>query len=105
VREVNERIEQIDQAAARAGDPTTVEFLCECGSGDGDDIACDAQVEMTLEEYEEVRLQDDRFVLVPGHENAAIEQVVKRTDRFIVVDKRPDAEPFVDDDPRGAPST
>jgi hypothetical protein len=44
------------------------------------------------------------FVLYPGHETEMIEWVVARTDRFLIVDKRPAAEPFVADDPRGAPS-
>jgi hypothetical protein len=30
--------------------------------------------------------------------------VVARNERFVVVDKRPVAEPFVENDPRGAPS-
>lgn len=107
VREVNERIARLDEATQEADfgdDALRFEFLCECG-GDADDVSCDARVEMTLDEYEEVRTQDDRFVLVAGHENTAIEHVVRRTDRFVIVDKEPSAEPFVDDDPRGAPST
>lgn len=108
VREVNEKIERLDQAAEAsdlAGTEGTFEFLCECGRAEGGDVACDAHVEMTLEEYEEVRAQDDRFALVPGHENGALEAVVRGTDRFVIVDKKPDAEPFVADDPRGARSS
>jgi hypothetical protein len=107
VRQVNEQIERVDQAAeeeGRADQETTFEFLCECGRGMGDDVACDARVELTLREYEEIRGQDDRFAVVPGHENHALEDVVRRTDRFVVVDKKPAAQPLVDDDPRGAPS-
>jgi hypothetical protein len=32
---------------------------------------------------------------VPGHEDANIERVVERTEGYVVVDKRPEAEPFV----------
>jgi hypothetical protein len=39
-----------------------------------------------------------------GHEKEPLERVVARNERFAVVDKRPVAEPFVEDDPRGAPS-
>lgn len=108
VREVNERIEQVDQAAqesAVAGPEDTYEFLCECGRAEGDDIACEALVEMTLEEYEDVRAQDDRFAVSPGHENAALEDVVRTTERFVIVDKKAPAEPLVADDPRGSPSS
>jgi hypothetical protein len=59
---------------------------------------------MTIEEYEKVRAQDDRFAIYPGHEQEALEWVVARNERFVVVDKRSTAEPLVEDDPRGAPS-
>jgi hypothetical protein len=107
MREVNERMADLDKSAEEnnfAADETMFEFLCECGAGDGDAGACEEQVEMTLREYDEVRAQDDRFVLVSGHEDAALERVVRRTDRFVIVDKRPAAEPLVADDPRDAPS-
>lgn len=108
VREVNERIEQLDQAAEEssvAGMEGTFEFLCECGRAEGEDITCEARVEMTLEEYEHVRAQDDRFALSPGHENDALENVVRTTDRFVIVDKKAAVEPLVADDPRGAASS
>lgn len=108
VRHVNEEIERLDQAAADSapnGGELTFEFHCECGRAGGSDVACDERVEMTLREYEDVRSQDDRFAIAAGHENLDIENVVRRTDRFVVVDKKPAAEPFVEDDPRGAPSS
>jgi hypothetical protein len=42
-----------------------------------------------------VRADNDRFVLVPGHEDPQIERVVERSEGYVVVDKRPEAEPFV----------
>ena len=104
LREVNERIEQVDkEAEARSWAPGEAhfEFVCECGAAGG---ACASVVEMTLAEYEAVRTQDDRFVLFPGHETPDLERVIQRNDRFVVVDKVASAEPFVADDPRGAPS-
>jgi hypothetical protein len=87
-----------------APDGTLFEFLCECG-GDSDEVTCDERIRMTLDEYERVRLQDDRFAVYPGHETAALESVTLRTERFVLVDKRQAAERFVQDDPRGAPSS
>jgi hypothetical protein len=106
VREVNERIERLDQSAGFADEDTTFEFLCECGQVNAEGgITCQDRVEMTLQEYEHVRAQDDRFAVVPGHENVALEKIVRRSDRFLVVDKKPGAEPIVRDDPRGASSS
>jgi hypothetical protein len=82
-----------------AGDET-FEFLCECDAGDG----CEARVRMKLAEYEQVRQQDDRFAVAPGHENLAIERVVARGKTYLIVDKIGELEPYVADDPRGAPS-
>jgi hypothetical protein len=101
-REVNERLAQMDKSAdaSWASDDDTFEFLCECDRGDG----CDARVRMTLAEYEQVRQQDDRFAVAPGHENLEIERVVTRAAAYVVVDKVAELEPYVADDPRGAPS-
>ena len=107
IREVNERIAQVDKPAEEANvapEETLFEFLCECGGDDASEVGCEEQVRMTIEEYEEVRSQDDRFAIYPGHEQGALESVVARNERFVVVDKRPMAEPLVEDDPRGAPS-
>ena len=106
IRQVNERIEQLDKAAEEASlapDAAFFEFLCECGGDDGD-FSCVEHIQMTIEEYEQVRSQDDRFAVYPGHEDEGLERVVARNERFVVVDKGPVAEPFVEDDPRAAPS-
>jgi hypothetical protein len=107
IREVNERIEQVDKAAEAASvapEEAFFEFLCECGGDEAGDIGCEEHIQMTIREYEQVRSQNDRFAVCPGHEKKALEWVVARNARFVVVDKRPMAEPFVEDDPRGAPS-
>jgi hypothetical protein len=104
LREVNERIEQVDkEAEARGWAPAEArfEFHCECGADDG---GCESRVQLTLDEYEAVRAQDDRFVLFPGHEARGLERVIQENERFVVVDKVADAEPYVADDPRGASS-
>jgi len=101
-RAVNEQIAELDRKlAASTGDVDELyDFECECGREE----RCEARLRMTLAEYDRVRSQDDRFVVAPGHETEDLEHVVERTDRYAVVDKVPAAEPFVEDDPRGAPS-
>lgn len=101
---MNERIEQIDKLTEklnRGSEPPLFEFLCECGHGE---TGCDDRLQMTIEEYERVRSQDDRFAVRPGHELDEIEWVAERNERFVVVDKRRLVEALVEDDPRGAPS-
>jgi hypothetical protein len=108
MREVNERVAELEKTAEASDlspDESVFEFLCECGASDGEAGTCVEHVRMTISEYEQVRAQDDRFVVYPGHETEKLESVVARTDRFVIFDKRPAAEPLVADDPRGAPSS
>jgi hypothetical protein len=90
LREVNERIHEIGENLQVLPDGELLDFRCECGSP-----ACESPVSMTAAEYEDVRSDNDRFALLPGHENEQIERVMERTERYVVVDKRPEAEPFV----------
>jgi hypothetical protein len=102
MREVNERVAGMDRNAVAnwADTEELFDFVCECSGAP----SCDQHVRMTLAEYEEVRSQDDRFAVVPGHENGAIERIVRATDRFAIVDKAASVERYVADDPRGASS-
>ena len=79
-REVNESIEQ--QALRFGGIDDEYEFLCECSSAD-----CVERVTLTLRQYERVRAEGTRFVLVPGHADPAIEQIVASTAELHVVEK------------------
>ena len=100
-REVNERIAQLGERAQASLPDGTVDFVCECG----DEGGCGQRVRVPRDVYERVRSQDDRFVVRPGHETLEIERAVEWTDDYVVVDKIPAAEPYVEDDPRGAPSS
>ncbi len=96
-REGNERLGGL---RAAAGSPAlSTKFHCECG-----DESCTEWIWMSVSEYEAVRSQDDRFVVVPGHETPGLECVVERKAGFLIVDKVREAEKLVADDPRGAPS-
>jgi hypothetical protein len=95
-REVNERVrethETFDVASGEA------EFVCECGTA-----SCVERIRMTLAQYEQVRAEPTQFVVVPGHEMAEVEVVVRREDGFWVVSKHVgDAEDLaIETDPRG----
>jgi hypothetical protein len=72
-------------AAEEAGDvrpDEPVPFACEC-----DDPACGRAIEIAVAEYEHAVAPVDRFVVVPGHEDPAVEVVVERNERYFIVSK------------------
>jgi hypothetical protein len=75
-REVNERIEDLSSSAFSSA------FICECMNE-----ACDENVSLTVEEYEHVRSDGNRFVVLRGHERPEVEDVVETTERYLVVAK------------------
>lgn len=77
-RNVNEEIKEAsDRFAADVG-----EFVCECG-----DPTCTQHVEVPLEEYEDVRQDPTRFLVLPGHVKGPVERVVERNRRYSVIQK------------------
>jgi hypothetical protein len=65
------------------GDMTElVPILCECA-----DTRCTRVLQVKLEEFEEIRLQHGRYVMLPGHERSGNECVVERDSRFVVVEE------------------
>ena|SRR5690349_7097147 len=75
-REINERIEAISATSS------FVSFVCECA-----DETCDAQLPLTLEEYERVRSRPNWFVVVPGHNLVDVEVIDIASDRYFIVSK------------------
>jgi hypothetical protein len=80
-REVNERIEAISQTVPP--EEKLVEFLCECDNKD-----CAGKISATRSEYEAVRGIATLFIVLPGHEDPEIENVVQQNDRFLAVEKQ-----------------
>jgi hypothetical protein len=80
-REVNERIEELQREFALA-EHEPLRIVCEC-----DRLDCVEQLSVTLETYEHVRTESACFVVVPGHDDPAVEAVVERMDGYVVVRK------------------
>lgn len=80
-REINERIGA--SAEAQGGDGYVYEFVCECSS-----LECFERFELTLHEYGRVRERAQRFVVLSGHEQPEVEDVVERRGDVAVVEKR-----------------
>ena len=57
-------------------------LLCECGSRE-----CKAMLEVSRSEYEEVRANATRFLVVLGHDLPDVESVVSTRGEHVVVEK------------------
>jgi transposase len=80
-RTINERIRELAGRFEVGREP--VGFICECA-----DETCVEKVELTLEQYDEMRALPARFVVVPGHEaTPLVERVVFRNPGFVLVRK------------------
>jgi hypothetical protein len=96
-REVNERIEEIStEFAVQDGQRLRLGLVCECGIEQ-----CTEKIEATVAEYEAVRANPRRFLVVPGHEQTDTARVVERNSGFLVVEKLEEAgEVAIEHDPR-----
>jgi hypothetical protein len=79
LREVNERIEQLNAGWDSHGADG---ILCECG-----DRGCMETIEVTAAVYERVRRDPTRFLVKVGHGRAGRERIVEQTDGYLVVEK------------------
>ena len=94
-REINEKIEEAYQGEPPAN---RIDIVCECAR-----MTCDAAIDITLDEYEHVRKDALRFVILPEHFVGDIERILFENDRFAVVAKREGVPADVarDENPRG----
>jgi hypothetical protein len=83
---------ELEQATEEAGGDGVLDVLCECGQE-----GCSGLIRLTVAEYDGVHSQDDRFIVVPGHENPTIETVVERREAYLVVDKFGEAEEIAEE--------
>jgi hypothetical protein len=92
-REVNERITELTSEWRQTEMSL---FICECS-----DPECAESLEITPAEYERVRMNGARFIVLGGHELPEVERVVEGNGRFLVVEKiGPAATIARDADPR-----
>jgi hypothetical protein len=95
-REVNERVEEINEGLDGARDDSPMIFVCECGKTD-----CMGQIELRRSEYEAIRANPKHFAVLPGHEDLRIARVVEQHDDFFVAEKVDEAAKLaIEQDPR-----
>lgn len=97
-REVNERIVELE--TSRGGydrdDSLLIGFVCECPRED-----CSETLEVTRGQYEAVRDNARRFLVLHGHEDGDIAKVVERHAAYLIVEKTGEAGAVVEEqDPR-----
>jgi hypothetical protein len=86
LREVNERIREVN-ASFGPESPSHEILLCECGRE-----GCAERLEVPRDVYEVIfRDVAQRFLVAPGHEEPAQEQVVAGAPSYLVVALRPQA--------------
>jgi hypothetical protein len=56
--------------------------VCECS-----DAECTDRIEAPLDDYESVRADGTRFLLVRGHEDTRVERVLHARARYAIVEK------------------
>ena len=79
-REVNERVEEVNQAFGSI--TGQFDIFCECG-----DVTCAERLSVPMSEYERVRQEATRFLLIPGHEDPTVESVVETHEGYVIVEK------------------
>jgi hypothetical protein len=90
VREVNRQIEQ----GAKLHEVSSVMPLhCECAQA-----SCLEKIELNARTYQPILAERYRFIVVPGHEVAAIERVVESHPTFAIVEKFGEAREQIDQD-------
>jgi hypothetical protein len=93
-RKINEGIER-GQWPGEEDAP--VGFRCECAQ-----LGCTELIELTVREYEQVREDARRFIVLPGHERLEAEVVIENRPGYMVVQKIDQAgETAIETDPRG----
>jgi hypothetical protein len=78
-RTINDRI---DEGAQQHAVDAPLPFHCEC-----DNAACVDKINIRPSEYERVVVHRYRFVLIPGHEDTAVERIVERHDDYVIAEK------------------
>jgi hypothetical protein len=94
-REANERAKAWEERHRLEGEVEL--YFCECANPE-----CREKVALGEADYERVRSDPRRFVIVPGHELPDVETVIEQDEGWAIIEKAPEVTPTVEAlDPRG----
>jgi hypothetical protein len=77
-RAVNERI--VELAVPILSTAELIWLICECPNDE-----CTQAMRMTQAEYDAMRAEPGLYAVVPGHEQREFEEVVGRTDHYVLI--------------------
>ena len=80
-RSVNEQIEALGEKLLTAVEE--VDFACECA-----DLECIQRITLSVEAFERIERERNRFIVIPGHEIEEVEDTVEFCDGYVIVAKR-----------------
>lgn len=80
-RAVNEQIEGL-QSRFAVSEAEPLSLVCEC-----DRLKCTEPIQVGVDAYERIRAHSDRFLVLPGHEDPTVEDVVDTGPGYLVVRK------------------
>jgi hypothetical protein len=69
-----------------------IRVVCECADSD-----CDELIELTVRQYEYLRRNDSRFVVIVGHESRSLERIVGGEGPWLIVQKTREARRYVEE--------
>jgi hypothetical protein len=79
-RRVNEQLERVERVLDM---DEPLQLMCECGDTD-----CADFVVVTRSEYEAVRADPERFIVLRGHDEPGVERIVEERECYLVVEKQ-----------------
>ena len=80
-RAVNEQILQMTERFRAA--LSDLDIVCECADG-----SCTGTIRIRVEEFERARQAANTFLVLVGHEDLQVEEVVERNTHYAIVRKR-----------------
>ena len=80
LREVNERVEEVNKAFGSI--TGTFDIFCECG-----DTTCLERITVPMDVYERVRSDSTQFLLKAGHDDPTVERVIENRETYVIVEK------------------